>query len=345
MSIFKSTPKITQKPHKSSFFDFFPTPKFLEMPAPGLSISDRGAHLMDFSHDKEGLRVKRFADLTFPDRYIVDGEIKNRDALIEALSNFRKENDLKYVRVSLPEERAYLFSTTISSAQAENIRTSIEFIIEENVPLSVSEVVFDYNIIPTKEKHDDHIRISVSVVPESVVEEYLGILRSAGLEPLHFEVESQAIAKAVIPNKDTSVSVIANINHDKVGLYICDGGAVSFTSTFPISNSTEKESVASSEKILVDISTELKKIFMYWQTQADHLDIKPEPISRIILTGDDAGRFKELSLLTKTFSVPVIEANVWQNTFSLDKYIPEIPKERSLSFATAVGLAMPRRLQ
>jgi hypothetical protein len=31
---------------------------------------------------------------------------------------------------------------------------------------------------------------------------------------------------------------------------------------------------------------------------------------------------------------------VWQNAFSLGKYIPPIPKNQSLRFATVIGLAL-----
>ena len=200
-----------------SFFDFFPTPKFLEMPSPGLSLSDNGIRFIEFTRSRHGLVLKRFDFVPFAIPLIVSGVIQNSELLIKELEAFREKHNLRYIRTSLPEERAYLFTTEIASAQIDHIRTAIEFSIEENVPLSVSESVFDYTKIEQKNSESKKdLRVSVSVFPEQVVREYLEAFRSAGFEPMHFEIESQAIAKAVIGKDDHSTNIILHVGSEKI---------------------------------------------------------------------------------------------------------------------------------
>ena len=44
--------------------------------------------------------------------------------------------------------------------------------------------------------------------------------------------------------------------------------------------------------------------------------------------------------MTLTLRRQVETANIWQNAFSVDEYLPPISKLESLSYATALGLAL-----
>lgn len=326
-----------------SFFDFFPTPKFLEMPSPGLSLSDNGIRFIEFAKSRHGLVLKRFDFAPFATPLIVSGVIQNSELLVNELKAFRDKHNLRYIRTSLPEERAYLFTTEIASAQIDHIRTAIEFSIEENVPLSVSESVFDYTKIEQKSldsKKD--LRVSVSVFPEQVVREYLDAFRSAGFEPMHFEIESQAIAKAVIGIDDHSTNIILHVGSEKIGLYMCEGRTVVFTSTVPVTPLGIEGT--SENKTFEEIHNELEKIFLYWQTQADKRGVRPDPVNSIILVGKGAGYPGLKDFVTKKTALTVDFANVWQNAFSVDSYVPDISRDESIKYATAIGLALPNQI-
>lgn len=348
---------------KNSFFDFFPTPKFLEMPAPGLALTDSGIKFIEFGIGPNGPQVKRYGGATLPKGLIEGGEIKDQEGLIRVLENFRKSFDLKYIRTSLPEERAYLFQTTVPNVSDKELYGAVEATIEENVPLSVSESIFDYAALPkTDGNGTDQLTVFVSVIPEVIVLEYLSVFRAAGFSPLHFDVESQAITKAMVAKGDPGVSLVVNLNPSKAGLYIVSQGAVSFTSTIAMippedsKNSTnkmlEKEIEGKTDSRIDDTSTleaypalsglvsEIRRIFMYWQTQADRQNRKILPIEKIILCGEEGGREGVSHFLARQLDIKVELGNVWMNAFSFDQYIPLIPLKESLSYAGAIGLAL-----
>jgi Tfp pilus assembly PilM family ATPase len=347
---------------RKSFFDFFPTPRFLEMPAPGLALTDTGLKFVEFGSGPTGQRIKRYGGSALPKGLIEAGNIIDREGLVRALENFRKSFNLRYIRTSLPEERAYLFQTTIPTVSQKELRTAVEATIEENVPLSVSEVIFDFVVL----KEQDSVvsgttAVSVSVIPESLVMEYLSVFRSAGFMPLHFDVESQAVSKSVIGKDDESVSLIVNLNKTKAGLYIVSRGAVTFTSTIAMSapgvstltpptyaDASGKPLVSEDANILATypglkmLAGEIEKVYMYWQTQADRQNRRLVDIEKVILCGEEAGRDGVAHYLTQQLETKVELANVWRNAFSFDQYVPSISLKDSLFYAGAVGLALPR---
>lgn len=142
---------------------------------------------------------------------------------------------------------------------------------------------------------------------------------------------------------------------------MCEGRAVAFTSTipvspFPLDASTQGSADSSKEgsqtppaclppspQTLKEINEELQKIFIYWQTQADKKGEKFQPIEKIIFVGEEANRPGLLEFFSEKSRIPVELGQVWQNAFSLDGYIPEIPKDESLKYAVAIGLALTER--
>jgi type IV pilus assembly protein PilM len=343
-----------------SFFDFFPTPKFLEMPAPGMALTDAGITFIEFGYHNDELEIERYGSADLPQGLIVGGVIKDQEHFVHALENFRKSFKLQHIRTSFPEERAYLFQTTVPDVGTGELRDAVEATIEENVPLSLSEIVFDYNVLPkTDTTSEGKINVSVSVVPETVVLEYLSAFRTAGFIPLHFDVESQAVTKALVSPNDAGVSLIVNLNTTKAGIYIVSDSAVTFSSIINVEppnkprthfpKNQDKNAELSQVDILSDYSSfpslvqEIKKIFLYWQAQADRLNQRPRQIERIILCGNEAGRPGITEYIESETKLKTELGNVWRNVCTFEHYIPPIPLAESLAYAGAVGLALPHQ--
>jgi Tfp pilus assembly PilM family ATPase len=344
-----------------SFFDFFPTPRFLEMPATGLSITDAGVRLVEFKKQSGVLTISQSGEALFPEGSIQSGNIINPEAVVTVLKELKKQHDIEYVRSTLPEERAYLFRTKLINSPDRDLDTSIEFSIEENVPISVSEAVFDYAILSKTmgQGGEEVIDATVSVISQVVVEEYLELLNRAGLNPLHFEVESQAISKSVVPMDMHVPMLIINVGKNKVGLYIVADRCVIFSST--VTSSLPEISTYTSDikflskdgsgdanpstQIYIGLEsaiTEIKKIFLYWQTLAERDGKSALPIDRAIICGDEGARTGLADFFSKRLNIKVELANVWVNAFNFHEYVPDIPLEKSLGYASAVGLALPR---
>src|SRR3989338_8063181 len=98
---------------KKMFLDFFPPPKFLDLPSVGIDLSDQSIKFVELEQKGQELRIKHFGEKIFPIGLIQNGEILNRQDLITLIKKFRIENNFEYVHASLPEEKAFLFKTIV----------------------------------------------------------------------------------------------------------------------------------------------------------------------------------------------------------------------------------------
>lgn len=345
--------------------DFFPPPKFLEMPSVGIDISDEVIRFAELKRKGRAFELGVFGKEKIPPGIIEQGYIKDKDGLSKILEGIRKKYGFYFIKASLPDEKAYLFKTQIPAMEVSDIRSALQYKIEENVPIALADAVYDYVLIKNKNEDASHLNVGVTVMHTKVVSSYLDVFHKAGLMPLKFRTEAQAIARAVIPAKDASTYIIASVRETKTVLAIVSNNVVQFTSTVPLGgasiasslkkqfNSDDKEVesirngtvVKDSNEIMMALVNsvsilrdEIKKIFLYWDGHNEPND--HAKISQIILSGSDTllGLDKYLA---QSFNVPVTIGNAWINILSLHETIPSITHHESLDYVPVLGLAFP----
>lgn len=314
------------------FFEFFPPPDYLNIPCAGLAISDNHVRLIYFKHTKNGIFLKNYKELNLAPGIIVTGNINNPDELQHVLEQIKKDTDISNVRASIPEEKAYLFEMQIPLVASNQVKSTIESQIEENVPLPASEIIFDYNVVK-QDLDAKKLTVIVSALPYKTVEMYQQIIIAAGFNLYGLEIESEAVARSVIAKNDKNTSLIVHFSLDKVGVYIVSGGVVHFTSTtnFP------RESVLSTDLI----SNEINKILGYWKSK-ETSDYKYQ-VSHIFICGENVDD-QILESIENSTKVRTSRSQVWQNAFDINKSVPEIPLKDSLKYASAIGLALPSKI-
>lgn len=321
--------------HSSVFFKLFPPPKFLTIRHSGLDISDDAIRSIAYAPSGHGLVIEKSNAVDLPEGLVDGGDIKDEKRFGEILREFDRSNGLSYVKVSVPEEKAYLFETDVPSRDVGVIEQNIEFKLEENVPLAAPDAVFYFDLLPERAPGKSP-RASVSVVPRTYIERYLGILRSAGMSPVAFEVVPKSIARAIVPKGFDRTQIIVHIMNRKTGLYVVSGGVVAFTSTIgwgglALAGDAGVPSVET-------VSKEIIRVYSYWMSRG----VSDSAIDRIVLVGQAALSIEpSLSAgIAADVPVQVAVAEVWRNVFDLDRYIPPISKDNSLDYAVAAGLAM-----
>ena len=338
---------------KNPFLRFFPTPTFLAMPSVGLSFSDTHIRFVEFVRKGFGhtIELGDYATVELPKGVVVDGDIREARALTDIILEMRKDFDFMYVRSALPEQKGYLYKTEVPFSDEGDLRDGVGFSIEENVPLSISEAIFDYDVVRVDHKKKI-VEVVVTVFPSSVIQNYISVLESAQLTPLAFELEAHAVARALVSKEDSKTYIVVNQVEGKVGLYVVSNNVVHFTTTITLGHesiagsggafssqrklgkgSDNHEKNISEVKLLQD---EIAKLSGYWVSQGTG-----EEISAVILSGTDAFETTYQNALADSLQYPVRVGNVWENVFSFDEYIPDIPVKDALLYAAAVGLALP----
>lgn len=352
----------------SNFFNrFFPIPSYLSMPSFGLDISDESIKFVSFGATKNGIRLKKHGERRIPPGIIESGKIKDSVRLKEILFSLRKEEGIKSVRVSLPEEQIYLFKMRLDTKDLKNIRESIELSIEEHIPIPAQDTIFDYEILNEDEKS---VWVQIAAIQKNVIENYLSVFKSHFLFVPSFELEAQAISRAVVKKGDLGTYMIVDFGERRTGIFIVSNGIVMFTSTldlggFMLTGMIEKNFKTTFEEaekmkktyglqrnmdnkeifsvLLNTVSVlrdEIEKHALYWQTHTDEEGNVNPSISKIVLCGGDANLIGLADYLSVSLKSKVEIANVWVNILNDKKEVPEINFNQSLSFAAAIGLAL-----
>lgn len=320
---------------QSRFLKFFPVPKFLNPDCVGASVSDTSIRFFQFEKKGAELVIKKYVERSLPAGAIISGHIHNTDEVIAVLKDIKKEIKISCVRASLPEEKAYLFKIDTPLVPPDDIRSNIEFKLEENVPLPANTLAFDFAVIDPKEPKKDHFDVVVSAIPREVIDVYVEVFESAGFMLYSLEMESQAIARALLKKTERGTYVIVHCAPQKVGLYIVSHSIVHFTSTFPL--------VAEGSFDPALVAPELKKVIAFWKTSHVSNDTASKDIEQIFVTGEG---FTEdfapaLGALIKT---SVLVGNVWLNAFDVKESVPELSFIDSVKYAPAIGLALPTHI-
>jgi len=141
----------------------------------------------------------------------------------------------------------------------EELRSAIVFEAESYVPIPINEIYLDCDIVPSLQNHSKNLDVLLAVVPKKIVDSYLRVLKNAGLTPIIFEVESLAIARALIKDQFTNYSVlIIDLGATRTSFIIFAGKSVRFTCSIPVSGIHFTELIAKALNVSFEEAEKLK---------------------------------------------------------------------------------------
>ncbi|MFZ2484548.1 MAG: pilus assembly protein PilM [Minisyncoccia bacterium] len=329
---------MTAFPRQKTFLDLFPAPEFLRLSNVGVVISDEDIKFAELRREifRSGFKLVHSGRVPIHQGAIESGSINNTEELTSILKKLSLSHNTRFIMATLPEERAYLFTTSIDRVPAEGLRDAVAFIIEENVPVSLVESVFDFEIID-EDANRSKIKLAVSVLPRSLVSSYIELFESAGITPISFDLESQAIARAVIHRGDKRPHLIVNLSSKKTGFYVVEDEVVQFSTT-PAYGVGEDGSYPN----LSDLKAEMRKVLAFWNARTDPSNLERK-IGKVILCGQGANKSDFVEKLMDGGGVKFALADVWLNITPSRNHVPAIPFEKSLEYASAIGLVLPNK--
>ncbi len=345
----------------------FAPPQFLLPPSVGVDISTSGIKTATLSETSHGLILSSYKEKRFPSGTVDSGDIADQATVITTLSELADSENIKSAYVSLPETKSYLFETAVSGHTKAELRTSLEQHIDEFVPLPPAETMFD--LVPTGNPKNGKTPIAGVGYAVRVVDSALSVFDEAGIEVSALEGEMFATARSLLPNGDTSTTMLVDIGRNTTKLAIVTARIPLFATTINTGGHaftlavqkhfgvTEEEariiksehgiiSVAGNEDYIATmlstaavIKDEVARRFEYWHSKAGPAE-GHAPITRVILSGGNASLRGLTEYLEETLRVPVVTGDVFTNLAPRSVWIPTLAYEQSLAYATTIGLAL-----
>lgn len=344
----------------------------------GLDLSDSSIKLAWLKKTGQQINLSSFSRQEIPEAVIESGVIKKENELIEIIKKTvsqAKDEEVKtqYCIVSLPETESYIRVVQLPKIKKDEIGEAIKWEIEANIPVSINDVYFDWQVIETGfGSSGDHLDVLIGALPKALVDPYLAVIKKAGLKPLVFEIESIASARALI-KQDTWVepTMIIDLGAKRTSFIFFAGGTVWFTTSLPISNNLLIDDIVKALKIshanarslkfkvgldlfkekgklfrvmeprLLELVGEIKKYLDYYHHNLSARHRSNSEITKILLCGGGANLKGLSGFLSSELKLEVALGNPWINILSPDiKKLPGLSFSESLAFTTALGLAL-----
>lgn len=350
---------------------------FIRIPTFGLDISDRSFKYVEFEEGRgRRLAIRCFGTVEIPEGIIEGGEIKKEEEFTALFKSWRTKEGkcvrARYAIVSLPEERSFLRLIQMPKVKREEVANAVRWEIEAHIPLSLEELLYDFEIIDPLENHLDHFDVVVTAFPKKIVESYIRVLKAGEIIPAALELESQALARSVLVNlRERPAKIIIDLGRNRTGFIVFAGGSLFFTTTIELGGTTFEDNIMKALHVSREQATTLKKemglarkghggeVFEalipplaalrdelertrgYYQDHAKHTHGADPAVRQIVLTGGDANLAGLDTYLASSMRIPVTRADPFAIIHSrMASPIPQIPKSQSLVYAIAIGLAM-----
>ena len=232
-------------------------PQWLQLPVYALDISDSSYKLIRIINTDEIAQLLDYSEGMLEKGIIQNGEIKNKEALVQILKKEFSKKNISYVALTLPDERGFLRSLKLEASQVNqgDIGAALQSQIEEHIPLLSAEVLFDYILVGQDGGHYD---VVIRAFPRALVESYCNVIREAGAIPVFAEPESSALVRAVSVKEDKPVMVV-DLGRTHASAIIYEKNVARFSVLAPVGGDLITDALARTCKISFD-AAEQKKI-------------------------------------------------------------------------------------
>ncbi|MBP9751902.1 MAG: type IV pilus assembly protein PilM [Candidatus Moranbacteria bacterium] len=350
---------------QKKIFDFFPPPF-------GLDMSDLSLKSVWLAREGGEEHVASFGSVSLPQGAIVDGEIADEKAVADGIRTLLERSGPKRIgtrRVvcSLPETKAFLRIVTLPKMGREEAKEAIKWEIEANIPLTLDQVYYDWQILSDSVVSEkDKMSVLVVAVARSMVDQFRTTLEDAGLEVVGLETESIAQARSLLPEAhENETTLIVDIGDRRTSFLIAIGNIPVFTSSVPLSSQSMTDAISkgmglsfeAAEKLKITTglgslalpSPQLKAVQPILENLAAEIERSMDfyftslkysgKIDSVVLCGGGSNTQGMLPYLSKRLKQHMEFGDPWVN-IRLGGGLPPIERKRSVQYSTAIGLAL-----
>lgn len=330
----------------------------------GLDISDSVIRLAVIERHGKSFRLPVRGEIPLSEGAVIDGTIMKPTEVTELLKKLVTAARPKSHQaiVTLPERHSFVKVITLP-AGSEASEAGVKAAVLPHLPYTWEEMSYDWRLLPPIPGQAG-TRIMFGSAPLSIVKSYLDVLHNAGIEAVSMEIESVAIARAMIPPNAQGAHIILDLGRTRTSLILVSDGVVEFSTTIRYAGKELNQYIADALHLTLEQAQRAKELFGLDPTKgkgllanvlAPQLDVLAEkiesiqeyyrsrfpteaPISSILLTGSGA-LIRHLDLeLSKRLHEPVTPQPAWIIRRVSDD--PTDIHDIGYTYTTALGLAL-----
>jgi type IV pilus assembly protein PilM len=335
-----------------------------------LDIGSTFIKLVQLKASGKNYSLAKFGMIPLPAEVIVEGAVMDANRVSEAIKELLAAQKVKTKEVVLSVSGSSVIIKRISIADMtdEELAESIKWEAEQYIPFSIDDVNVDFQKLGpgAAEGQADVLLVAVK---KDKINDYVNLVKDAGLEPVVVDVDAFALANMCELNYEVEAGITAllNIGASVMNINILRDGVSIFTRDITVGGNRYTEalqrdaglSYEDAEKIkrgeavdgadmdqlnaiiatvTEDIVGEIQRSFDFFRSTTGS-----DKVSRVLLSGGCAKISQFTRVLSERLEIPVDIINPFKNIKVDPKYFEAgFISDAAPLAAIAVGLAMRR---
>lgn len=335
----------------------------------GLDIGSQQIKVVQLRESTGSYRLERLAVAPLQPELIVDGSILDATRVVEVIRELISNSDIKTKDVTLSvsgHSSVIIKRVALPQMSEDELDESIRFEAEQYIPFDIEDVNLDFQILGPAEE-DNMMDVLIVAVKKDKINEYVSVVKEAGLNPVIVDVDAFALENMYELNyevKENENVALVNVGASMININILKGGVSVFTRDSSVGGNLLTEALqkeftishANAEKlkqgeVLEGISqedvavvlnsasegiiTEISRSFDYFRDTTNY-----ENINEIIVSGGSILIGGIVSSLEERSGIPVHVAEPFRNVDVPDMFDTEYINKVEPLVAIAVGLAL-----
>ena len=338
----------------------------------GLDIGSSYVKIVKLKEAKGSYELELFHMQPLPPELIVDGSIIDSLRLTDSLKEILRASGVKTknATVSISGHSSVIIKRiSLPEMTEEELSESIKFEAEQYVPFDIEDVNLDFQIIGPKEE-PGQMDVILVAVKKDIINEYVSVVREAGLNPIIVDIGSFALENMyginyeVEPDKNIA---LLNIGASTINMIILKNGISVFTRDSSLGSNLHTESLqrefnisyenaeklkrgesvenissadaqAVIETASEEILNEITRSFDYYRSTTVH-----EDISEVILSGGCSLIPNFASMIAERSGIETRLSEPFRNIKIPRKFDMTFREDTAPIFAVAVGLALRKQ--
>lgn len=342
---------------------------YKDTPQFGFDIGTHTVKVVQLRKAGHKTAIQGYGYAYFPQEAVVEGIVvdptelaKTIKPLLQKLSYGKLTS--KRVIAGLPAAKLFTRTLQLPSMSDADLGQAIHYEVEQYVPVPISDLYIDYEIINHTSGKDGQINILMMAAPRAIVDSYIKLFDTLGLEVGAIEANMTAVVRALLHSGDAgSSTLVMDVGSVSSDMTIYDK-FTPLTGSVAIGGETYSEALVKSLGVKADQANEIKVKFGIGPSgmQAKVLGaIEPQlksvtkEVKRVVKFYQDRGGGKQKvramvisggtasmpgisEYLRKDINLPLTIADPWKNIDPGHSHL-ESDHEAPM-YTTAIGLAL-----
>ncbi|MEN8208153.1 MAG: type IV pilus assembly protein PilM [Candidatus Fermentibacteria bacterium] len=337
----------------------------------GLDIGSHSIKVVQLTGSSRSLTLSSYAIQELSPGTIVDGEVVNREHLIDTVHDVVRQAGVKSgsknINSAVSGRSVIVRRIPMEKMSEQDARQAIQWEAETHIPFRIDEVSLDFKII-NPEISPGQMEVLLVAAKKEVVDLHRGILQGAGLKPSVIELEQfslqRAYQHAYKPGGDQCVTIL-NIGAEVTNMVVVRNGLPSFNRDLSIGGSRFVEAlqralgleyevalgvlkgnvpdgISSDEvhtaigRVIEELSTSIRRSFITYQASGENARI-----DKMYISGGCSLMPGLASILSEQHGLPVEHFQPFRNITIPEDVISDTEVDSmSAILAVCVGLAL-----